>query len=162
MIKLKEKATFAKKWTIEKFASQKDFEIGNSYEKNIIKHNVLANEGINELWTLIFAASGVRFDNSNAFLITGTGSGAANATDTQATFTAGATKAMESGYPTYGTSQKAIWRSVFGSGDANQVWAEFGVLNAATGGELLNRLVSAQGTKTSGQVWQLTFEITLS
>ena len=162
MIKLKDKGTFKKRWTIERFASQADFEKGNCYKKSVVNHNILVNEGINELWTLICAATGIRYDNTNAFLIVGTGVGAANAADTQATFTEGVTKAMEDGYPTYGTDQKATWRSVFAAGDANQAWAEFGVMNASTGEQLLNRLVSAQGTKTAGQVWQLTFTITLS
>ena len=162
MIKLKDKGTFKKRWTIERFASQADFDKGNCYKKSVVNHNLLVNEGINELWTLICAATGIRYDNTNAFLIVGTGVGAANAADTQATFTAGVTKAMEDGYPTYGTDQKATWRAIYAAGDANQLWNEFGVLNAATGEQLLNRLVSAQGTKTAGQVWQLTFTITLS
>jgi len=162
MIKLKDKGTFKKRWTIERFASQADFEKGNCYKKSVVNHNLLVNDGMNELWTLVCAATGIRFDNTNAYLITGTGSGAAAAGDTEGTFTAGVAKGMEAGYPTYGTSQKATWRALFGAGDANQAWAEFGVMNASTGEQLLNRLVSAQGTKTAGQVWQLTFTITLS
>lgn len=159
---IKEKVRLKRRWIIEKFASQADFEAHNSYEKNIVNHNILVNEGINEVWTILCSAGGTDFDNTNAYLITGTGVGAAAAGDTEATFTAGVAKAMEAGYPTYGTSQKATWRSVFAAGDANQAWAEFGVMNASTGGKLLNRLVSAQGTKIAGQVWQLTFEISLS
>ena len=162
MIKLKDKGKFTKRWTIERFASQADFEKGNCYKKSVVNHNVLANGGINELWTLVCAATGIRFDNTNAYLITGTGVGAAAAADVEGTFTAGVAKGMEAGYPTYGTLQKATWRALFGAGDANQAWNEFGVMNASTGEQLLNRLVSAQGTKTVGQVWQLTFDITLS
>jgi hypothetical protein len=160
---LKEKGKLSKKWTIERFASQKDFEKGKSYSKSVVNHNCLANEGINELWTIVCsAANGDKYDNTNANLIVGTGSGAATATDTEATFTAGVKQTMDGGYPTYGTDQKATWRATYAAGEANQVWQEFGVLNAASGGDLLNRLVSNQGTKTVGQVWQLTFEITLS
>ncbi len=162
MIRLKDKGTFKKRWTIERFASQADFEKGNCYKKSVVNHNVLANGGINELWTLVCAATGIRFDNTNAYLITGTGVGAAAAADVEGTFTAGVAKGMEAGYPTYGTLQKATWRALFGAGDANQAWNEFGVMNASTGEQLLNRLVSTQGTKTAGQVWQLTFTITLS
>jgi len=161
-LKLKEKGILKRNWTIERFASQKDFEAGNCYKKSVVNHNCLANEGINELWTHICSAGGVKYDNTNAFLITGTGSGAAAAGDTEATFTAGVRKGMEAGYPTYGTNQKATWRALYGAGDANQAWQEFGMLNADGGGKLLNRLVSDQGTKTAGQVWQLTFTITLS
>ena len=162
MIRLKDKGTFKKRWTIERFASQADFEKGNCYKKSVVNHNVLANVGINEMWTLVCADSGIRFDNANAYLAVGTGVGAAAATDVEGTFTAIVSKGMEAGYPTYGTLQKATWRSVFAAGEANQAWAEFGVMNASTGEQLLNRLVSDQGTKTAGQVWQLTFDITLS
>jgi homoaconitase/3-isopropylmalate dehydratase large subunit len=162
MIKLKEKGKVSKKWTITKFASQKDFEEGKPYKESVINHNCLVNEGINELWTIVCSDSGDEYSNANANLIVGTGSGAATATDTEATFTAGVKKTMDSGYPTYGTDQKATWRATYAADEANQVWQEFGVLNAASSGDLLNRLVSNQGTKTSGQVWQLTFEITLS
>jgi len=159
---IKDKIYLKRRWTIERFASQADYEANNSYEKSIVNHNLLVKEGINELFTILCSAGGTEFDNTNAYLITGTGSGAAADTDVEGTFTAGVAKGMEAGYPTYGTLQKAIWRSVFAAGDANQAWAEFGVMNASTGGKLLNRLVSAQGTKTAGQVWQLTFEISLS
>ena len=159
---LKDKGTFKKRWTIERFASQADFEAGNCYKKSVVNHNVLANGGINELWTLVCAATGIRFDNTNAYLAVGTGVGAAAAADVEGTFTNIVSVGMEAGYPTYGTLQKATWRSVFAAGVANQVWQEFGVMNASTGEQLLNRLVSDQGTKTVGQVWQLTFDITLS
>ena len=162
MIRVKDKGKFTKRWTIERFASQADFEKGNCYKKSVVNHNVLANVGINEMWTLVCADSGIRFDNANAYLAVGTGVGAAAATDVEGTFTAIVSKGMEAGYPTYGTLQKATWRSVFAAGEANQAWAEFGVMNASTGEQLLNRLVSDQGTKTAGQVWQLTFDITLS
>lgn len=159
---LKDKGTFKKRWTIERFASQADFEKGNCYKKSVVNHNVLANVGINELWTLVCAATGIRFDNTNAYLAVGTGVGAAAAADVEGTFTNIVAVGMEVGYPTYGTLQKATWRSVFAAGVANQAWQEFGVMNAETGEQLLNRLVSDQGTKTVGQVWQLSFTITLS
>jgi hypothetical protein len=69
---------------------------------------------------------------------------------------------MDLTFPTYGTGQIATWRSTYAAGDANQAWNEFGVLNAATGGKLMNRKVSAQGTKVIGQVWELSLQIALS
>jgi len=160
--RVKEKGIITKKWIIEKFANEEEFRKGNCYERNEINHNCLVNEGINELWTLICSSSGTKYDHDNAYLIVGTGTAEASATDTESTFTNGVKKPMEENYPTYGTEQKATWRAVFGANDANQAWNEFGVLNGETGGKLLNRLVSSQGTKTLGQVWQLTFEISLS
>jgi hypothetical protein len=52
---------------------------------------------------------------------------------------------------------------VFGSADANYAWQEFTVANASSGtGKNLNRKVSNQGTKASGQTWTLDLAITLS
>lgn len=161
-------------WTIKRWASEADKKAGKIYSKKealrlfgalqftTIKGNELTNEGINEMWTLICGTGGAQYSNALANLIVGTGSGAADPTDTEATFTAGVKKAMETGFPTYGTSQKATWKSSYGSADANQAWNEFGVLNAASDGDLMNRKVSAEGTKTAGQTWELTLEITLS
>jgi len=56
-------------------------------------------------------------------------------------------KEIGESYPTYGTAQKATWVATYGSSDANQAWGEFGVLNAASSGKLLNRKVSAQGNE---------------
>ena len=68
---------------------------------------------------------------------------------------------MVDGYPTYGTSQKVTYKAVFDGTSANQAWNEFGVLSKSSGGILLNRKVSTQGTKTAGQVWELELEIEL-
>lgn len=169
-----EKAFEKAVWRIGRWASEADRKAGKIYSKaealklfgieqfTTIDGNALVNEGINEVWTILCSAGGAKFDNTNANLIVGTGSGAENASDTEATFTSGVKKAMEASFPTYGTSQKATWKSSYGSADANQAWNEFGVLNAATSGKLMNRKVSSQGTKTSGQTWELTLEITLS
>jgi hypothetical protein len=52
---------------------------------------------------------------------------------------------------------------VFSGSEANYAWNEFTVANGnSDSAKNLNRLVSAQGTKTSGQVWQVDVEITLS
>jgi len=166
MIKLGEKLTFKRKWTIEKFNSQKDFEMGKSFEKNEIKHNCLLNEGINELFTILCsAASGTKFDNTNAYLGVGD-EGTTPAAPAQTGLLAATNKfykAMDLTYPTYGTAQKATWRSTFAALEANYAWKEFTVINGADDTHTnLNRLVSDQGTKTSGQVWQLTFEISIS
>lgn len=161
-------------WTIDRYASNADKKAKKIYSKakalklfgapqfSKVDGNLLVNEGINEIWKLICGTGGAQYSNALANLIVGTGSGAAAATDTEATFTAGVKKAMEASFPTYGTSQKAAWKSSYGSAEANQAWNEFGCLNNATSGKLLNRKVSAQGTKVSGQTWDLNLEITLS
>jgi hypothetical protein len=54
------------------------------------------------------------------------------------------------------------FRSVFDGTEANWDWNEFGVDNGASAGKNLNRKVSAQGTKASGQTWTLKLDITFS
>lgn len=64
------------------------------------------------------------------------------------------------------TPPSLVFVATFGSGVANFAWAEFGTDNAnasgvylnglAGGFVLLNRGVSAQGTKTAGQTWTAT------
>jgi hypothetical protein len=51
--------------------------------------------------------------------------------------------------------------STFGSSDANFSWQEFGLFNAGSGGDMFSRVVSNQGTKVSGQVWELTYQLTV-
>ena len=162
---VKESAKLHGRWYITKYASQADYEAGIILEKVYAGENCLLNEGINELFTILCSASsGTKFDNTNAYIGVGDSTTAASASQTglQAA-TNKLYKGMEATYPTYGTDQKATWRSVFGGTDANWAWAEFTVINGDDDTHKnLNRLVSAQGTKTSGQVWQVDVEITLS
>jgi hypothetical protein len=69
---------------------------------------------------------------------------------------------MNATFPTYGTSQKITFQSDFTSAVANFAWKEFAVFNAATAGTMLNRKVEDEGTKTAGQTWRLSLEITIS
>lgn len=153
-----------RKWKITKFANDADFAAGKAYEEAPIEGNLMLNEGINLLWTLVAGGAGTAFSTANAYIGVGDSSTVESASQTglQAA-TNKLYKAMDGGYPTYGTSQKITFRSTFGSAEANYAWNEFTVANgnsdAATN---LNRKVSAQGTKTSGQTWQITLEITLS
>lgn len=169
---MKDTIHYKTEWGVKRFASEADRLAGKVYSKEEALRlfgadqetkfdgNLLLNEGINELFTLICSSSGTKYDNTNAQLGTGTSSTAADPTDSA--LTAGVWKAMDVSYPTYGTSQQAVWKSTFGSSDANQAWNEFSVRNGSSADKMLNRKVSAQGTKTSGQTWELTLTITLS
>jgi len=151
-------------WRIRKFESEAAHTAGKAYEIAEFQPNVLLNEGINELWTVLCsAASGTKF-GTGSFLGVGTDDTAASASQTGLQeATDKLYKAMDASYPTYGTDQKATWRSTFGASEANFAWNEFTVANGNSDSSVnLNRKVSAQGTKTSGQVWELTLEITLS
>lgn len=161
---LKESLTWKAKWTIEKYQNDDAFKSQNPFEVKEVDYNLALNEGINLLWSLVCGGAGTAFDNSNAYLGVGDSSAAEAATQTglQAV-TNKLYKGMEAGYPTYGTAQKATWRAVFDGTEANWAWAEFTVANGDSDASVnLNRKVSAQGTKVSGQIWTLQVEITLS
>ena len=130
----------------------------------VFEYNLLLNEGINELWTLVAGTGATKFDNANACIGVGDSATAADATQTglQAT-TNKLYKAMDASYPTYGSLQKVTHRSTFGSGDANFPWNEITVANGnSDAAKNLNRKVQAMGTKASGTSWVATLEITLS
>jgi hypothetical protein len=126
--------------------------------------NLLLNEGINELWTLVAGTGGAKFDNANAYMGVGDSATAADATQTGLQAAVNKLyKAMDTSYPTYGSSQKVTHRSTFGSGDANFVWNEITVANGGSdASKNLNRKVQSMGTKASGTSWVATQEVTLS
>ena len=150
-------------WSIRKFANDADYAANKPYAICPIHGNELTNAGINLMLSAICVTGQTLFSNANAYLCVGdsTTAFAATQTDLQAS-TNKLRKAMDASYPTYGTAQKATWKSTFASGDANYAWQEFAVANASTGGTILNRKVSSQGTKVSGQVWELSLEVSLS
>lgn len=126
--------------------------------------NVLLNEGINELWSLVAGTGAVKFDNGNAYLGVGD---SATAADASQTGLQAATNylylGMDVSYPTYGSSQIATWRSTFGGAQANFHWQEITVCNTGTNaGKNLNRKVQDMGTKASGTSWVASLQITLS
>ena len=104
----------------------------------------------------------VLYDNAGAHL--GVGDSATAFTKADTNLIAATNKfyqPMEATYPTLATNV-ITFRSLFATGDANYVWAEWGVFNAVTPGTMLCRLVDALGTKTSAQSWQLTVDITVN
>jgi hypothetical protein len=156
--KIFEHGNWKAEWTIKKWNGDL---IGDPFEEVTIKQNLLLNAGINLLTTLFCGGSGTAYNNANARLGVGDSATAAAATQTALLGSNTLWKAMDSGFPTYGTSQLMTFKSTFGSSEANFAWNEFAVGNAAGGGTLANRKVSAQGTKVSGQTWELTLTITL-
>lgn len=152
-----------KVWTITKYKDDKAYKRGEFYEQVKMFGNVLLNEGITALQNLLTGAAETNFGNANAYLGVGDSTTAAAAAQTglQAS-TNKLYKAMESGYPTI-AAQTTTWRAVFGSSEANFDWEEFTVANGnSDAADNLNRLVSDQGTKASGQTWTLDLAITWS
>lgn len=97
-----------------------------------------------------------KFNAANAYLGVGDSSAAfdVSQTDLQAASNK-LRKAMDATYPSR-SGNVVTYRATFGTSEANFAWNEVGVFNAVSGGQMLSRLVSALGTKTSSASWQLT------
>jgi len=151
------------KWTIRKFNKQREL-----FDTVEFDGNAMLNTGINHIWNLITGAtSGTLFNTASSYLVVGSDSTAAAASQTgpQAadTTTARFYNGMDTGYPAVAASQTMIWRATFDTNEANFKWSEFLVANGNTATAIhLNRKVSDQGTKVSGQQWELTLSISLS
>jgi hypothetical protein len=102
------------------------------------------------------------FDNTHAYLGVGdsTTAFAGSQTDLQAA-TNKFRRIMDATYPQR-SANVITYRVTFGGTEANFAWQEFGLFNASSGGTMFNRKVSAQGTKTSGQLWELTLVNTIN
>lgn len=172
LIPIVDVARYRTKWTVEKFRG--DFKTREEaivagaelLEKLEFEGNLLLNEGINWAWQVICCGgtSMTIFTNANANI--GVGDSATTEVATQTGLQAATNKlykAMDASYPTFGTSQQAVFRSTFGSADANWVWNEITVANGNSDVAVnLNRKVQAMGTKASGTTWVATLTITLS
>ena len=128
-----------------------------------IDGNLLLNEGIALLLDLLIGAGGTAYNNANSYIGVGDSSTAESASQTGLQAASNKTyKAMQATYPSR-SAQTVTWRSVFASGDANYAWNEFTIVNASSDtGTNLNRKVSSQGTKASGQTWTVDVTVTIS
>lgn len=148
---------------VKKYRNQADFLADRPYAVERFR-NAFTTAGLQAMGRLLTAQGSVTaFSNANAHVGVGDSTTAFSAahTDLQAS-TNKLRKAMETGYPTDPTNGAWVWRAVFGSSEGNYAWAEHAVFNASSGGIMLCRVVSAQGTKTSGQTWTVTYTMTVS
>lgn len=163
MNQLNEGMKFHTKFIVRKYENDEAFAKDLPYAESVVERNLLLNTGIAEVLNLISGnGTPTAFDNANARIGVGDSTAAAAATDTglqAATNTAFA--GMEAGYPQV-SGQTITFRAVFGTAAANFDWQEFTVDNGAAAGVSLNRRVSSQGTKASGQTWTVDVAITLS
>lgn len=157
-----ERFRYRTEWTITKYASDADFAAGRAFAVCPLPGNIMVNAGLQNMIDALIGGSITVFSNANAYLGVGDSSTAEAATQTDLQAATNKTrKAMSATYPSR-TNQTVTFRAAFGSSDANYNWNEFAVFNASTGGTMLNRKVSSQGTKASGQTWTLDLAITFS
>lgn len=130
------------------------------YKYSAIHGNLLLNTGAAVIWEALTAGTHGLYDNSNARIGVGTSSTAEADTQTALQGTT-AFQGMDVGFPNItGTGNDTVeFQSVFGTSDGNIAWNEFGVDNGAVELVLLNRKVSAQGTKAMGQTWTVKISI---
>lgn len=158
-----DKGKMKAKWTIRRYADDDAYREDRPYKISKIDFNLLLNEGITELQKLLIGDTADAFSNANAYLGVGDDATAENATHTGLQAASNKLyKGMEATYPQI-SAQITTWRSVFGSSEANWDWEEFTVANGnSDAADNLNRKVSSQGTKASGQTWTLDLQITWS
>ena len=120
----------------------------------------LTNAGRDFLAAIAHGFSATAFNNANAYLGVGDSSTAfaASQTDLQAA-TNKLRKGMDATFPQQSANVITL-QATFGSSEANFTWNEFGTFNASTSGTMLQRKVSALGTKSAGQTWQ--FQVVLT
>ena len=145
---------------VRKFQDGRMLALDIPYEVSEGLGNIGLNEGIQLL--LDIAGRGIytsSFHSGVAHLGVGTFSGAPAAAD--AGLASGiAYRGMDTGYPTR-SGQAIAWRATFTGAEANDLWNEFTAANASGDGAInLFHARSVQGTKTSGQSWELTAEVT--
>ena len=150
-------------WKIERYANDKDYVKGKPYNITEFDGNLLLNEGIQLLEDKLIAAGGTAYNNANAYI--GVGDSDTAAVATQTGLQAATNKkyvGMDDTYPSR-SSQTITWRATFASADGNFDWNEFTLANGDSNSDTnLNRKVSDQGTKVSGQSWVISLTLVIS
>lgn len=150
-------------WVIRKYHDDAAFMAETPMDISEVDGNLLLAEGIGEFLKLLTGVAATPFNQANAFL--GVGDSAAAETAAQTGLQASTNKAYvacSAGYPTI-AGNVVTWRGVFGGTVANFAWNELTVANGNSDVAInLNRKVTAQGTKTTGQTWTLDLQITWS
>lgn len=147
---------------------------GKPYEQIERLGNLLMYGGASCLWECLIgngtgtaAQTLTYFNNGNAYLGVGDSSTAAAATQTDLQAASNKLrKAMDATYPqhtdaTTSGAASIVFKSTFGTSDANYAWAEWATFNGSSGGRMLQRKVESLGTKTTGS-WVLTVTLTLA
>lgn len=160
-IGIAEHAKWQPHWRIEKYHGVEAPK--NLYAVEEFDSNILLNEGITLLLTLLIGGAGTAYNNANARIGVGDSTTAAAATQTglQAAVNK-AWKSMDATYPQV-TGQTATFRASFGASEANFAWQEYTLVNAADDtGTNLNRKVENHGTKANGDTWVIQVSITIT
>jgi hypothetical protein len=124
------------------------------------------NEGKN-LMAGVLSAFDTQLDEANAYI--GVGDSSISFDGEQKGMQGASVRSgMDTGYPVRdpdsdGSMNKLRYRSYFNETEGNFIWNEWGLFNASSGGQMLNREVQNQGEKPAGAIWifETDIEITL-
>lgn len=122
--------------------------------------NLFLTAGINQVLLLACGQSATAFSAANARLCVGDGTTAAAAGQTDLTGTNKFRQTVDSA-PVISNNQ-VTFTATFGQANANFAWAEVGVANAASGGQLWSRTVQNLGTKASSATWVLQWTLAIN
>jgi len=127
----------------------------------------LTNAGRDVICDLIIGAAVNKYDTTNGHLSVGDSTTAFANTQTELQAVTNRTRKQLTSSTR--STNVISFVTTYASGDANYSWQEFGTFNAVgsggppvTGGTMLHRVVSNQGTKVAGQSWQLTMALTIT
>jgi hypothetical protein len=138
------------------------------YEVSESVGNLLTQAGWGRLLTLAVGGGGTAYASASTRIGVGTATAAATTGQTDLQAATGAANrmwAMVTGVGATGTgtgTARLSFVATVGTGDGNFAWAEWAIDQGVASGvggptaTLLNRAVSAQGTKASGQTWTAT------
>lgn len=131
-------------------------------------YNLITTGGWDRILTLAIAGGGQAYDATHTRIGVGTATAAAASGQTDLSAATGAANrvwVMVTGAGTVGTGtavRRLSFVGTIGTGDGNFAWQEEAIDNGSASGvgasttPLLNRLVSNQSTKVSGQTWTAT------
>jgi hypothetical protein len=138
------------------------------YEVRESEHsNLITTDGWTRLLTLAIGGGGTAYAASSTRIGVGTATAAAAVSQTDLSAAAGSANRvwmLVTGAGTVGTgtgTRRLSFVATFGTGDGNFAWQEWAIDQGTASGTtvtatMLNRAVSNQGTKASGQTWTAT------
>ncbi|MBN9791300.1 hypothetical protein DMP17_22215 [Pseudonocardia sp. TMWB2A] len=121
--------------------------------------NLFLTAGLTALWKLAAGQSATAF-GANTRLAVGDGTTAPAAAQTDLAGTNKYRQQLDAA-PTVAGNQLQM-AATFGTGVANFPWREVGVVNAASGGDMVSRALADLGTKTTSATWILNWALAIN
>ncbi len=149
------------RYTVEKYWGE--VAPGNLYEVVETPPNLFLTAGINQVLLLAAGQAATAFSTANARLCVGDSTTAAAVGQTDLQAATNKFRQVVDSAPVV-TNNQILFVATFATGVANYVWAEVGVANAATAGQMWSRTVPAGtlGSKSSAAVWVLNWTLTVN